>query len=357
MRKELAILFLLAACTPAPRTGAVAPLRTDGHNDLASNQPPSIDAAATATAQHDLKTLDYNSGKDPADPALGRAILAFERDQGLAEDGNLTPALLDRLKTVRAMLAKAPERRDAVYVYGDGTTRADSLALLMPPAKGLSSDAPANFLMPLKPGSQGMYRIGARGKDGNLTPAITVTCHAGRLASADMPLGTTETMTVDCAGRGTPDAPAWRAFYSPALNAVVRLESGTKIVDLMAIRPTTTSWPAAARTGLEWALTHQLDSGMAGPAEWSSTGVTAHFEIKTSAPVTGQQAGLSGKYAVLSCRRFEMTEASARFPGIACQDKAGWFLPGSDTRLASPANAISRGASIMKDARKQARGG
>ena len=55
-----------------------------------------------------------------ADPAFQRAILTFEKDQGLAEDSTLSPALMDRLKMMRAALLKstaADPGRSAVFVY------------------------------------------------------------------------------------------------------------------------------------------------------------------------------------------------------------------------------------------------
>jgi peptidoglycan hydrolase-like protein with peptidoglycan-binding domain len=343
-----ATALLLAACTQLPESAATQQGPASQVADQLAGAAKEVTAdGSIAAVRRDLKALDYNTGKadDLADPAFTRAILAFQHDQGLIEDGRITPSLLERLNAVRSLLLKAPEKRDAIYVYSDGVTRKASLELLMPPPKGLAADAPANFLTPLRPGSEGSYRVVAHAKG---APALTVTCHAGRLTSADTALGVRELMTVDCAGRDAPKALSWRAFFSPELNAVVRLDSGTKVVELIALRPVTAAWPAAARTGLEWALTHQLDTRGGAPAEWSSTGVAAHFQIRTGAPVSGQQAGLSRKYAALSCRRFEMSEAGLAFPGIACRDKAGWFLPGPDARLASPANALAEGKPVMR---------
>lgn len=342
-KPALMALLLLAACTPMPKS---EPILSAAAPSAPAAKVVDVNAGA-AMAERDLKALDYNTGKDSADPAFARAIVAFERDQGLAEDGQITSALLDRLGSLRALLAKAPEKRPALYVYSDGATRSDSLGFLLPAPKGLSSDAPANFLIPLKPGNEGTYRLGTRAK-ASFTPSMTITCHVGRLTSADTVLGAREIMPVDCAGRDSPKAPSWRAVFSPELNAVTRLESGGKIIDLVALRPATAGWPAAARTGLEWALTHQLDSAANAPAaQWSSTGVPAHFEIRAAVPITGQQAGLSGKFAALSCRRFEMTASGARFPGLACREKTSWFLPGAGAPLAAPANTLTGGKLVM----------
>jgi len=165
-------------------------------------------------------------------------------------------------------------------------------------------------------------------------------------------LGSRQIMPVDCAGHatapGAPGALSWRALFSPELNAVTRLQSGPRTIELVGLRPATAGWPAAARTGLEWALTHQLEApASAAPAQWSSTGVASHFEIRVSSAINGQQAGLSGKFASLSCRRFEITGAGARYPGVACRDKNNWILPGSNAPLASPASPLVGGKLVM----------
>ena len=113
---------------------------------------------------------------------------------------------------------------------------------------------------------------------------------------------------------------------------------------LVAIRPAMGGWPAAARAGLDWALTHALDEPASGkPLHWSSTGVEEQFEIKTFPALTAREAGLVGGDPS-SCRRFELRGVDARYPGIACRDPDGtWYIPHSTVRLARPAAGLGTG--------------
>src|ERR1700744_876057 len=74
---------------------------------------------------------------------------------------------------------------------------------------------------------------------------------------------------------------------------------------LIAIRPAMGGWPAAARAGLDWALTHALETPASStPLKWSSTGVDEQFEIRTYAQLTPREASLVGGDPA-KCRRFE----------------------------------------------------
>ena len=109
--------------------------------------------------------------------------------------------------------------------------------------------------------------------------------------------------------------------------------------NLVAARPSTTGWPAEAKAGLDWAVTHALD--VAGPpVEWSSTGVPTRFEIKTYPTLTPREAALAGPGAAM-CHRFEMRSGDHRYPAIACPDAKGmWTIPHSHIRLARPASGL-----------------
>ena len=113
---------------------------------------------------------------------------------------------------------------------------------------------------------------------------------------------------------------------------------------LVAIRPSMTGWPTAARTGLDWAVSHALDNP-ASPVKWSSTGVGQNFEIYASELAPGE-AALAGGDAQ-SCRRFEIRsdERQSRYPAIACRDGNGWwYIPHSAIRLARPATGLGSAA-------------
>lgn len=346
----MGMALAVAACAHAPAPVAVAaapaPEVSAPPAPLAAPAPqPVIDPVTMAAAQRNLRALGYAVGKagDLADPAFQRAILTFEKDQGLTEDGLLSPTVIDRLKVMRAALLKsasASASRSTLFVYNDGSTRKPGFAAQ--PPEGLVSNAPGNFMLPLKPGSQASYQFG-KGAGNAFKSMMTVTCQAGRLAQAALPLGQLDVIMVECRGDGS-NPPQWRSLYSPALGVVVRQESAGGVRDLVALRPSTSSWPAAARTGLEWALTHALETPTPAPVQWSSTGVAPHFEIRATAKLSGQEAGLGGKYAQQSCRRFEMVQSGApvmHYPGIACQVGAGvWSLPGS-APLAAPGGGVA----------------
>ena len=121
---------------------------------------------------------------------------------------------------------------------------------------------------------------------------------------------------------------------------------------LVAIRPSVTGWPTAARVGLDWAIAHALDlSASFKPVKWSSTGVNQHFSIITFPALTSREAGLVGGDPE-SCRRFEMRtdELQWRYPAIACRDDKGvWYIPHSTIRLARPAAGL--GASAVANLR------
>src|SRR5215469_1618686 len=97
-----AILALaLSACTQDAKT--VAPSPPPPPIAQTPPQPPAhtateVDAPAIGQAERDLKTLGYTAGKseETNDATLRHAILAFEKDQGLSEDGQLSPAVQER---------------------------------------------------------------------------------------------------------------------------------------------------------------------------------------------------------------------------------------------------------------------
>lgn len=347
-----ALALLLAACAQSPKPEAVVaatPAMVAAPTPLVAPEPaPTADTALLAAAQTDLRALGYAAGKsgDANDPALAKAVLAFEKDQGLPQDAEVTEALVDRMKLIRAELPKsASTGRDSIFAYDDGATGRQALGLLMAPPRGLVANAPANFMQPLRPGAQASYQLGKLAKDGTFTASATVTCRAGRITQASVPVGQMDVIAVDCHGDGT--APLqWRSQYSPALGLVVRQERDGGAPNLAAVRPFTGDWPSAARTGLDWAVTHALGGAPSSPpVQWSSTGVAPHFEIRAGAKISGQDAGLSGREAALSCRRFKMVQSgqpAAHYPGIACQNAQGsWSLPGSAVPFAAPSNGLA----------------
>ena len=216
-----------------------------------------MDERAVAAAQRALNQLGYDAGKPDGigGPATRRAILAFQRDHELAEDGRLTFAVAEKLKVA---LASEASNIGAILVH------------------------PGDLLV--------------------FSDGVTEFVSGNRMVQWD--------------------------------------EEDTH--GLVAIRPSVTGWPAAARAGLDWAITHALDVPASGaPVKWSSTGVDQQYEIFTSA-LAPREAALVGGDAG-SCRRFEMrtAERQVRYPAIACRDENGsWYIPHSTIRLARPASGL-----------------
>lgn len=347
MLVALAVLAL-SGCTQTAKVAAppAAPLQTvTAPRQLLApvSAPPAVDPATFAQAQANLRALGYGAGKgnDPADPAFQRALINFERDQGMTEDGQLTVAVLEKLRLMRAALRLTPATPPSgLFVYS-GSGAHHALTLVSPP-EGFVSDAPANFLLPLKAGSQALLHLTRKG-----APPIAITCRAAKSGSSNLPLGTFETVAIDCRGDSAKD-PQWHDLFSPRLGLVVQRQERTTR-DLVAIRPVTSGWPLAVRTGLDWAISHALDEpAPTASLQWSSTAVAPHFDIKVTARMAGAEAGLGKAYAAAVCRRFELVQTGVKssYPGIACQNAAGdWVLPGSGIGIARPAG-LAKAASL-----------
>jgi hypothetical protein len=317
-------------------------------------QPPAhtateVDAAVIGQAESDLKALGYTVGKSDGinDTALRRAILTFEKDQGLAEDGQLSPAVQERLKQLRsALLGRnlARAKRNALRVYSDGTISSTGLNPVLPLAAGLASDA-ADFLRPARPGSEANFHLGHRTHEGAFVATKSVSCRTGHMIRSNTAFGATDLLAVDCHLEGD-DSHAWHSLYSPALDAIVQQDGAGKSRILVAIRPSTANWPVAARTGLDWAITHALETPASNtPVRWSSSGVTQHFEVRAFGRISGLELGLPGRHAAVNCRRFVLAandRPPSRYPGIACRNANGiWTIAGTAIALSSPAKAMT----------------
>jgi peptidoglycan hydrolase-like protein with peptidoglycan-binding domain len=173
-------------------------------------------------------------------------------------------------------------------------------------------------------------------QDGRLTPAI-----AALLAKLQSESARGDTLTI---AAGDTLIYSDGAISSAAAPRELRWDQPDGAHSLVAVRPNTTAWPAAARAGLDWALTHALDlPAGAPPTQWSSTGVTLEYDIRSTV-LSAREVQLVGDNAE-NCRRFEMRQRSParRYPGLACKDARGnWMIPGTSIRLARPAAALGR---------------
>ncbi|HET7085114.1 MAG TPA: peptidoglycan-binding domain-containing protein [Rhizomicrobium sp.] len=114
---------------PQPRTAAahVAPAVAVAEKPASLSTPSQelvSDERTILAAQRALAVLGYNGGKADGvlGPATRRAIQAFQKDHGLAEDGRLTFALADMLNSVVAQLAKS---QSITVAAGDSIIFAD----------------------------------------------------------------------------------------------------------------------------------------------------------------------------------------------------------------------------------------
>ncbi|HEX4270563.1 MAG TPA: peptidoglycan-binding protein [Rhizomicrobium sp.] len=124
----LAFALIAQSCSHAPAPArARAPEAPQAVVQVKRPPPPTPDLGilsdqpAIAAAQRALNQIGYDAGKPDgvAGPATRRAILAFEKDHGLTEDGRLTAALADNLKTVSEVAALTVAAGDTL-VYSDG---------------------------------------------------------------------------------------------------------------------------------------------------------------------------------------------------------------------------------------------
>src|SRR3569833_4136704 len=151
-------LLVLAACTQAPKPAPViAPVPAAPASMPVVETPavPAIDPAAFAQAQANLRALGYNPGKagDPADPLFQRALVSFQKDQGLDQDGILGPQVMEKLRLMRAALRTVPSAAPGVFIYGGRASDHQALTLATPP-EGNDTDETAKIQMPQRDGSK-----------------------------------------------------------------------------------------------------------------------------------------------------------------------------------------------------------
>jgi hypothetical protein len=123
----LALTLMSCAHTQKPVTVAMrkpAPV----HVAPAPAPEPGLvgDARSVCTAQRALNDLGFNVGKPDGKlgPATHRAIIAFQKSKGFADDGRLTTALLEKLKSLQGEQAKEAVISVApgdTLIYSDGT--------------------------------------------------------------------------------------------------------------------------------------------------------------------------------------------------------------------------------------------
>lgn len=344
-----------------------------GHPDVPVQLPPpqvnsdveTLTPGGIYKMQGLLTSLGYDAG--PADGVLGpqtiAAVRAFQKDQRLDEDGRPTPSLLARLEAVRAKLPVSTLPRYEAgesFIYSDGTSekiqetgnglrlmldsgekrwRPENFLILAGP--GEKTDAPADFMQPLRPGSKGRYQLYRRAADGRHESPSTVDCSAGRVRLHVVPAGKFRAIDVRCVEtEGGAPVLEREWLYAPLLRQVVRdvvRRNGKEaaIRELVAVRPATDTWPMAARTGLDWAIVNSLREAETrnAPVSWASTGVGERFLIRVDPVPLAAPGQLAGVEKAELCLRYRLVRTDPKgsgqiYPGVACRSgNDEWRIP------------------------------
>ena len=334
----LTLLLTLCGCQHALRKEPVA------HAPAERIAPKTV-----KEVQRGLAVLGYEPGAADGVPGSDtvHAIRDFQRDQRLPVDGAVTPALAEKIKTAQAKLpgrSWAEPEAGIVAIFNEapsGGAKPLGNFLLLHEGKE-STDAPQDFLQPLRPGTHGSYKVT------RVSGAIsTVSCAVGHLVRLDVMAGSFDAIDVACTetNAGAPDIKR-RWFYAPEHRLVIREETATasgrvRVHELIALIPPMSAWPAAARTGFDWALTHALEGGKdSEPVLWSSTAVPDRFSIAVD-----QAASPSPPVPGRLCRHYVIARVTGdltkRYPGLACETQThAWEIAGATPyRIARPAMA------------------
>ena len=303
-------------------------------------------------------------------PETRAAVANYQTDEGLSPDGKVSRELVARLAGALPAPMAHPADGPAVgpiyepgdvFIYTDGHVEtvlsATDRHVEWRDAAGLRWSAAPDFTLPAgRPGAGAIValnqalswplRVGA-------TAAYTVKsgladeggagdhwrCAVESRESIAVAAGTFDSYKIACRLDGEPLATAqsrtW--YYAPAVGHYVRYiddastasndVTRTRSRDLVAVSPGASGWPSEARTGLEWAVSHALDSD-GRSVSWQSSAIAARFVIEPGGRV---DAGHPGQ-----CRRFSETRIAADavkrlYPGIACRSEGGhWRLLGLD---------------------------
>src|SRR5262245_30568557 len=357
----VAALLLMSGCSHGPEKSA-APDQPSASTASPSKPTPPVRPAdpEVRAAQDYLARLGYYGG--PIDgingPKTRTAVASYQTDSGLPPDGKVSRDLIARL----AGAPSVPAERDKidrtggplyepgdVYAYTDGQVEtvlstgenrvawqdargeqwsADSDFTL--PSRRSDPDADVasrqSFTWPLRVGATASYAVKTTTSDHMEHWQCVV---EGR-EQTTVVAGTFNSYKIVCRhADDSPGAAAARTWYfAPAIGHYVRYvdndADGGRPRDLVAVSPGKLGWPPEARTGLEWALSHALDTEPDGQAvPWQSSAVAARFVIEPGPKV---DVGHSQQ-----CRRFTQTRIAADttkrvYPGVACRVQNRWQI-------------------------------
>jgi hypothetical protein len=173
----LTIVMLAACAKPAgvtPPSPPPAPAQSAAVETPAPPVPAVLsDASSILLAQRILVLLGYDVGKPDgvAGVATRRAVMAFQKDHTLSQDGLITAALLDRLKTLHAGLQRSTT---IALSAGDTLIYSDSSVEMVPAERVVQWDQAfgKNVLVAARPATAAWPPAARAGLDWAISHAL-----------------------------------------------------------------------------------------------------------------------------------------------------------------------------------------
>lgn len=173
----LLLMAVLAACAKpavvAPPEPAAPPPPPVVEAPIAPAPVSVTDTASVASVQRILVQLNYEAGKPDGrmGAATRRAVMAFQRDHALAQDGLITAGLIDKLKTLQAV-----QQRSAMIALSAGDTLiySDSSVEMVAADRMVQWDQSfgKNALVAVRPDTSGWPSAARAGLDWAITHAL-----------------------------------------------------------------------------------------------------------------------------------------------------------------------------------------
>jgi len=173
------ILALLGASCSQPAKQAPTAVAAPALQRATAAPPPvpdqeqSLDERTVAAAQRALTQLGYAVGTADGviGPATRRAIAAFQKDHGLAEDGRLSLALAAMLGT---LAAQAPKINTTSVTAGDTLLFGDGSKEVVKSERIVAWEEPGRGLVAIRPSTAGWPPAARAGLDWAITHALDV---------------------------------------------------------------------------------------------------------------------------------------------------------------------------------------
>jgi surface antigen len=372
--------LILQACSLLPQ-GEPGNPATEVSNNGTTPEELAPEPVEVKAAQRGLLELGYyQSGIDGIiGPKTKDAVRAFQKDRKQQITGDLSPELVrsivesaagarQRLSSFIGLAQPVYEPGDRFYYSdgsfetvlsldggrvvwesSDGTRRTAPRNFILPPFAWYSehgsgsaeADTSPDVLWPLKSGTEVRFSVSGTLMESGPKPEQVFDlwyCRVRSTTRTTVPAGSFDTLPIMCTVFRQPNGPkrsiTWN--YAPAVGHFVRRTEATGDekevpIELVGVELGGRNWPAAARTGLDWAFQHALEDENSGHnVEWESSALPGHIEIEALGEV--DYGGNS------QCRRFAATRFDAEgmkrvYPGIACRGSDGvWGVPGGEDR-------------------------